>query len=119
MAADKETAFDHNMFLFYPRPSASSAVLLFLVVANGHIVNLCGLAALRQKNNQKISFFSVSRGSQAVFRLSFEEFAGQTRDVGRPVRIGDGIVADFTREFVHLGVEVVQMMQGDGFGRHR
>ena len=38
MAADKETAFDHNMFLFYPRPSASSAVLLFLVVANGHIV---------------------------------------------------------------------------------
>ena len=41
MAADKETAIDHNMFLFYPRPSASSAVLLFLVVANGHIVGLC------------------------------------------------------------------------------
>ena len=45
MAADKETAFDHNMFSFYPRPSASSAVLLFLVVANGHIVALRVLGA--------------------------------------------------------------------------
>ena len=46
MAADKETAFDHNMFLFYPRTSASSAVLLVLVVANGNIVTLCHFAIL-------------------------------------------------------------------------
>ena len=54
MAVDKETAFDHNMFSFYPRPSASSAVLLFLVVANGHIV------ALRVLGN-----FALNLGTQS------------------------------------------------------
>ena len=44
MAADKETAFDHNMFLFYPRPSASSAVLPVLVAVNGRVKTLCTFA---------------------------------------------------------------------------
>ena len=61
MAADKETAFDHNMFLFYPRPSASSAVLLFLVVANGHIADLC-LFALK-KNSSDNFILLRDRGS--------------------------------------------------------
>src|SRR5262249_13938975 len=37
----------------------------------------------------------------------------------RPRRAGVAVLADVAREGVQFRVEVVQVMKGDGFGRHR
>src|SRR3954453_6553622 len=38
---------------------------------------------------------------------------------GSPARVAAGVVADLAAEGVDLGVEVVQVMEGDGLERHR
>ena len=50
----RKTAFDCNSFLFYPRPSASSAVLPVLVASNGRA---------------KEMFWSLEFGALNLFRI--------------------------------------------------
>ncbi len=65
--------------------------------------------------------FSVIRCRRAV-RVSaaaFEQFAAEILLILRPGAVEIGVVAHQLMKIVQLGVEIVELVQGDGFQRHR
>src|SRR5580704_18714717 len=62
--------------------------------------------------------FGLSASSLSV-RLAFEKFAIEPGGIWSPIRSRIGIVLDRTSELVHFCIEIIEVVQGDRFGRHR